>query len=234
MINAGSPTQESMLVELLRDIRQIFAETDLEVDENGNKKISSLSLALELIGKEERPWATYNRGREISQRQIAGLLNNLRIYPRTVRIEDKTPRGYVESQFREAFDSNLTPYSKDDPQQQNADNEINELTPKIDPQQSDDVADRKSDLSNGKDNQCFFVADHNSESSLDADGFDWSPNADHQPEPVTDTKLEPVRRERIRYLDANLNYRWADSSEDAWKQIKAEHAARRKREKGNH
>jgi hypothetical protein len=32
MINAGSPTQESMLVELLRDIRQIFAETDLEVE----------------------------------------------------------------------------------------------------------------------------------------------------------------------------------------------------------
>jgi hypothetical protein len=109
------------------------------------------------------------------------------------------------------------------------------------PQQNQNVAVDKNELSAGAISNVENVAveippldgmqEKIAPNGQDADGFDWTNGAQHEPEQVA--RSEPVKPERVRYLDAKLQYRWADSVDDVWKQIKAEHAARRKREKRN-
>src|SRR5262249_48648544 len=89
----GEPDDESKVIELLKDIREIF-DGDPESDSGSCDVISSSDLVSHLNEKEGRPWADYNRGNGITSNQVARLLKGFGIFPRVVRIEDKTPRGY--------------------------------------------------------------------------------------------------------------------------------------------
>ena len=98
--------------EMLADIRGIFMRTQID-------KISTADLIYELCEDEERPWDTYNRGREITPRQLANLLSPYGIKSKTVRIDGRTPKGYAASQFADAFVRYLSeaedvPYSSND------------------------------------------------------------------------------------------------------------------------
>src|SRR5262249_10896264 len=60
-------------------------------------RISSATLVSDLITDETGPWATWNRGKPISQRQIAGLLKPFFVEPKSIKLEpgsDKTAKGY--------------------------------------------------------------------------------------------------------------------------------------------
>lgn len=48
-------------------------------------------------------WATHNRGKPITPRQLAKLLSGYGIKPKTVRFGNSTPKGYERSQFDDAF-----------------------------------------------------------------------------------------------------------------------------------
>jgi hypothetical protein len=75
----------SIGVELLRAIEAAF-----EVQARGprNKdRIKSEDLIKELVSDATAPWATYNKGKPISERQIAGLLKNYEIDPKTIRFD---------------------------------------------------------------------------------------------------------------------------------------------------
>ena len=82
--------------ELLVDIREIFVREQVD-------KISTADLIYELCVDDERPWDSYNRGREITPRQLANLLSPYGIKSKTVRVDGRTPKGYAASQFIDAF-----------------------------------------------------------------------------------------------------------------------------------
>lgn len=99
--------------QLLADIQHIF-----ESGEN-SRKISTTELISALTKDEEGPWKTYNRGKEITPRQLAKLLGGYGIKSKTVRIKQGyTPKGYDADQFADAFARYLA-HSPKLPQQHN-------------------------------------------------------------------------------------------------------------------
>jgi putative DNA primase/helicase len=88
---------------LLADIASIFSE-------EGTDKLPSAKLADLLAAIEGRPWAEWGRLRKpISPNQLANLLRHFGISPQGIRIGNETPRGYLLSDFTEAFQRYISP-----------------------------------------------------------------------------------------------------------------------------
>jgi putative DNA primase/helicase len=87
---------------------QLLAATKSAFEALGDR-FSSEALVAELIKGPDKPWATYNKGKPISQRQVARLLKPFAIGPETVRIGERTPRGYDLCRFADAFSRYLVP-----------------------------------------------------------------------------------------------------------------------------
>jgi Protein of unknown function (DUF3631) len=69
---------------------------------------------------EGRPWAEWGRaGKPISKNQIAWLLKDYKIVPDSVRIGERTKKGYHLSQFAEVFERYLGPQGVNEPEQRN-------------------------------------------------------------------------------------------------------------------
>jgi putative DNA primase/helicase len=63
-----------------------------------------------LIADEDQPWATYNKGNPVSQRQVARLLGAYSIISETVHLAgEKDAKGYKLDRFHDAFESYLPP-----------------------------------------------------------------------------------------------------------------------------
>ncbi len=83
--------------ELLEDIQGIFESKHVE-------KISTADLIEALIAEDESAWATYNRGKPITPRQLAKMLAGYSIKSKTVRLgHANTPKGYDKGQFEDVF-----------------------------------------------------------------------------------------------------------------------------------
>lgn len=94
--------------ELLGDIREILVGAD---------RITSVNLIAQLIADDEKSWATYNRGKPITPRQLSKLLGVYGIASKTVRMGKSTTKGYEREQFEDAFRRYLDgpePATKDD------------------------------------------------------------------------------------------------------------------------
>lgn len=91
--------------QLLSDIKDyfMFVATD--------NKVCTVDLIAALEKEVESPWATYNRGKPITPRQLSKLLAAYGIHSKTVRIRGGTPKGFDEAQFKDAFARYLTPPS---------------------------------------------------------------------------------------------------------------------------
>jgi putative DNA primase/helicase len=83
-------------IELLGDIREVFEQIRRE-------RLTTADLIHELCSDDERPWATYNRGKPLSPRQLGKKLGGYGIASKTVRFGMDTKKGYERSQFDEAF-----------------------------------------------------------------------------------------------------------------------------------
>jgi putative DNA primase/helicase len=81
---------------LLADIHAIFAKRDVD-------RLPSADLIESLIAIEERPWAEWKAGKPISANGLARLLARFAISPETIRVSDRTPKGYQRTQFEDAF-----------------------------------------------------------------------------------------------------------------------------------
>ena len=92
---------QSIGIQLLTDIQEIFELKQVT-------RISTANLIDILCADDEKCWATYNRGKPISPRQIATRLAEYGIWSKTIRIGDYTPKGFEISQFDEAFSRYLT------------------------------------------------------------------------------------------------------------------------------
>jgi len=93
-LSGGENESQTTGIELLSDIREIFADRD---------KVSSAELIGLLCSDEEKPWATYNQGKPITPRQVARRLREYGIRSHTIRNGVDTAKGYIIDQFTESF-----------------------------------------------------------------------------------------------------------------------------------
>jgi hypothetical protein len=81
---------------LLADIRQILEAQSVQ-------KIGSTELAILLSEIETSPWSEWSHGKPLSAAKLARLLRPFAIIPHSLRLDDKTPKGYELEDFQDAF-----------------------------------------------------------------------------------------------------------------------------------
>ena len=102
-MSVSSEAMGSASNDLLADIREVL---------NGwtSSTIKSVELIEKLCEDPEMGWSTYNRGRELTPRQLSKYLSVYNLKPRTVRKKDgSTPKGYYLDEFQEIFLRYLKP-----------------------------------------------------------------------------------------------------------------------------
>lgn len=87
----------SINVELLRDIKDVFDS------KNGRSSLLTHELIDALVVDEESPWATWNRGKPISPRQLAVRVKEFGAVAASIRIGPSTGKGYKKASFEDAF-----------------------------------------------------------------------------------------------------------------------------------
>lgn len=98
---SGSDDGGSVGNELLADIQEIIQGKRLT-------RISTADLIHELCADEEKSWATYNRGRPISPRQLSTRLKGYGIVSGNIRAGSFIHKGYRVDQFDDAFSRYLS------------------------------------------------------------------------------------------------------------------------------
>jgi hypothetical protein len=91
----------SIRVQLLTDIRLAF-------DTRNTDRISTTDLLSDLTKDSERPWAEWRHGRPMNARQLASILRSFGIFSDSVRIGTATPKGYLRSNFEDAWNRYLS------------------------------------------------------------------------------------------------------------------------------
>ena len=86
----------SLSAELLTDIRSVF-------DDKQSDRISTADLLQALTDDDIKPWATYNRGKPMSARQLVKQLKSYGISPKTIRVGYDTAKGYLRPEFDDVF-----------------------------------------------------------------------------------------------------------------------------------
>jgi putative DNA primase/helicase len=140
---SGEPDDESRPIELLKDIKTVF-DGDPETESDGCDKISSADLIAKLNDMDGRPWADYRRGNGITSNQVARILKPFRIYPRQIRIDAKTLKGYRLEWFSDALSRYLPLYNRNT---RNTTYENNDLDENLQPKQNDNVSVAENELS---------------------------------------------------------------------------------------
>src|SRR5215475_5569841 len=83
-------------VQLLADLRDLFATTPAD-------KLATAVILRYLATLEDRPWADYARGESLTPHQLARLLDRFNIKTRQIREGSVTRKGYMRSNFTDAF-----------------------------------------------------------------------------------------------------------------------------------
>lgn len=87
----------SLSGELLADIRDILEQRKVD-------QIPTADLLADLVADEERPWATYSRGRSLTPRNLAKLLHQYGIASKNLWIGNRVVRkGFIRDEFEDAF-----------------------------------------------------------------------------------------------------------------------------------
>ena len=81
---------------LLTDIRWAFES--LQTD-----RLSSVALLRELVENESTPWSEWSHGKPLTAAGLSRLLRPYGITPHSIRVEDRTPKGYEREDFEDAF-----------------------------------------------------------------------------------------------------------------------------------
>jgi putative DNA primase/helicase len=95
---------------LLADIQTMFRDlTDPPRDAvpRALARLTSATVVTALIALEGRPWAELKHGQPMTTNTLADMLRDFGIAPTTIRVGQKTPRGYALIQFEEAFERYL-------------------------------------------------------------------------------------------------------------------------------
>lgn len=115
---SGNDKTDSIGNELLADIQEVFESKKI-------KKLSTADLIRALLEDEEKIWATYNRGKPLSPKQLANKLRGYDIRSKTIRLGYETAKGYELDQFIDTFSrylSSIPPFLTVTTSQTNSDN----------------------------------------------------------------------------------------------------------------
>jgi len=93
---SGVEDAPSLDQELLGDIREVF-------EARKAARMFSADLLAALIEDEERSWATYNRGRPMSAKQLANRMKGYGIKAKQIKIGATNRNGYDVADFSDAF-----------------------------------------------------------------------------------------------------------------------------------
>jgi putative DNA primase/helicase len=94
---SGDAQDNVIGVELLKDIRKAFGEED---------EIRSAELVVKLVADPERPWKEWRHGRDLTQKQLGGLLRPFCITSETINLGGgHYAKGYKRAHFEEAWDA---------------------------------------------------------------------------------------------------------------------------------
>jgi hypothetical protein len=138
---SGCVEDPSQVVQLLGDIRRVFYGRSAD-------RLASADLCNGLAKLEDRPWGEYDWGRfPIRQKQLAQLLKPFWIASKSVRIANNTPKGYLLTDFEDAFARYLphTPLPSATPQQASETAAFGDDHPQQEPQHSATVAQPVAD-----------------------------------------------------------------------------------------
>jgi putative DNA primase/helicase len=98
VLSGAEQEAPSLNVELLADIRKAF-----EIE--GTDRLSGAELVKILCADAERPWATFARGKELTQAKLARRLRGFGVLSKSIRLPDGDRlKGYERDQFTEAFE----------------------------------------------------------------------------------------------------------------------------------
>ncbi|MGS9822418.1 DUF3631 domain-containing protein, partial [Pseudomonas aeruginosa] len=86
----------SIGAELLADVKAVF-------EAKSASKVFSADLLEALVADEEAPWATWNRGKPMSPRQLSAKLAEFGIKSKDIRIGSTNKKGYDRADFSDAF-----------------------------------------------------------------------------------------------------------------------------------
>lgn len=96
-LSGGDANGATVGNELLADIQEVFENRNVQ-------RIKTADLIDALCQDEEKSWATYNRGKPISPRQVANRLKEYGIASKNIRVESyEICKGFERTQFDEAF-----------------------------------------------------------------------------------------------------------------------------------
>jgi hypothetical protein len=90
----GADDSISRGVQLLADLRDLFGDADA---------LSTRTIVDGLNRREEAPWGGWHNGEGMRPRDLARLLKPYKIRPRTVRVDDETPKGYRRDQLADTW-----------------------------------------------------------------------------------------------------------------------------------
>jgi hypothetical protein len=137
-LSGNEDTTKTIGIELLCAIHEVFEKLQVE-------KVSTSNLISSLAEDEEKPWATFNRGKEMTPRQLSNRLKYYGISSRTIRIGESTIKGFQLEQFEDAFKrytpSYTPPFPSVTPSQTTTDKGLGDF---LSVTQKNDVTDRKT------------------------------------------------------------------------------------------
>jgi hypothetical protein len=146
---AGSADEASRLELLLGDIRTIS---------KGKAQMPSADLVETLVKMEGRPWAELGKARKaLTPNRLASMLRPLGITSGTIRVGDKTPKGYILKHFDEAFARYLPEEGGSEPPQRHNADDMGTSKPFQSATSDPNVAVRKCEKS-ANDGHCGGVA----------------------------------------------------------------------------
>jgi hypothetical protein len=105
-VKGDADVEDSYLLTLLRDIRKIWPrEPDEKNEEKGKEKEQCETTVLldRLKLLQESPWLED----ELTARKLAYMLKPFEVRPRGIRVDQRTPKGYVFKELKDAFDRYL-------------------------------------------------------------------------------------------------------------------------------
>jgi putative DNA primase/helicase len=97
---SGSEDEADIRIELLADLRSLFASSAVDF-------LESEHIVKELIELEGRPWAEFKGGKPLTKNQLARLLKAFEIKPEKRRSGLHTQRGYWLKSFSSTFETYL-------------------------------------------------------------------------------------------------------------------------------
>jgi len=124
LILRGAGDLDSVRVMLLSDLRDLFKSEPSGV-------LFTKEILAALANDENRPWSEWKKGKPITDRQLAALLKDFKIRPKSVRRGDKTDKGYQRKDMEDAFDRYLS--SQSATTSQTADSAGSDASPSVTP-----------------------------------------------------------------------------------------------------